>query len=487
MFYIFEMANNHQGSVDHAKKIIDKFAFLAEKYNLSAGVKLQFRQLETFIHKDFWDSDLKYVKRFRSTQLSKDQFEEIVNHVKLKGMTTISTPFDNESIPWLEDLDVSVIKVASCSSDDWPLLREIAKINKKIIISTGGATMSLLNQVYDLFKKNDRDFAFMHCVGEYPTPTENSNLNRIKELRENFPDIEIGISTHESPRQKSVVPYAVAMGCTIVEKHVGLATEDISLNGYSCTMEDMEVLVQELEELSAACNGKSLVEKDALYKLKRGIYAKRNIEKGESVSEHDFYYAMPLQDGQSDASKIDEITKFMATKDIFADDPVSADDFRSVEREQVIGKIKTKALELLESANVTISRKDKVEISAHYGLQNFFRVGALIVDKVNREYCKKVIVVMNNQFHPSHKHIKKEESFELLHGDCTLNLNGTDVRMKIGEPMLITRGTAHSFRSKNGCVLEEISTTHIPGDSVYKDPDINKLKLEDRKININLL
>ena len=70
-----------------------------------------------------------------------------------------------------------------------------ARLIKKIIISTGGAEMETLRKVYSLFKHNNRDFAFMHCVGEYPTPIECSNLNRITKLKEEFPDIEIGFST----------------------------------------------------------------------------------------------------------------------------------------------------------------------------------------------------------------------------------------------------------------------------------------------------
>ena len=76
MFYIFEMANNHMGSVEHGKRIIDEFANIAKQYGLNAAVKLQFRQLDTFIHKDFLDSDLKYVKRFKETKLTQDQFKE---------------------------------------------------------------------------------------------------------------------------------------------------------------------------------------------------------------------------------------------------------------------------------------------------------------------------------------------------------------------------------------------------------------------------
>ena len=79
MLYTFEMANNHMGSVSHAKLIIDKFGALVKKYKLNASIKLQFRQLNTFIHKEYQKSDLKYVKRFNETRLSKEQFQEIIN------------------------------------------------------------------------------------------------------------------------------------------------------------------------------------------------------------------------------------------------------------------------------------------------------------------------------------------------------------------------------------------------------------------------
>ena len=91
-----------------------------------------------------------------------------------------------------------------------------------------------------------------------------------------------------------------------------------------------------------------------------------------------------------------------------------------------------------------------------------------------------------NQSHPIHRHIKKEEAFELLSGDCTLNLNGKDINLQKGKPVLIARGVNHSFNSTNGCVIEEVSTTHVVGDSIYVDPLINSLKTEERKIKISL-
>ena len=93
---------------------------------------------------------------------------------------------------------------------------------------------------------------------------------------------------------------------------------------------------------------------------------------------------------------------------------------------------------------------------------------------------------MPEQDHPTHHHIKKEEAFELLYGDCELTLNGKPIDMKVGDAIVISRGVKHSFKSKNGCVIEEVSTTHLSGDSVYDDPVINSLKISDRKIKIKM-
>ena len=97
----------------------------------------------------------------------------------------------------------------------------------------------------------------MHCIGEYPTPVENSNLNRINLLRSEFPDIEIGFSTHESPEVDSLAPTAVAMGCTIVEKHVGVPTDTIALNAYSNTPEQMKKAIEEIQVIQSALYGTS--------------------------------------------------------------------------------------------------------------------------------------------------------------------------------------------------------------------------------------
>ena len=498
MFYIFEMANNHQGSVSHAKKIIDEFSALAKEKGISAGIKFQFRQLDTFIHNQFKQSELKFVKRFNSTRLEKDQFNEIIEHARSTGLKIIATPFDNDSIPWLSDLGVDIVKVASCSSDDWPLLKELATINKKIIISTGGVELPHLKKVHDLFVKNGRDFAFMHCVGEYPTDASVADMSRITRLQDKFPNIEIGFSTHESPLEKSLAPVAVAMGCSMVEKHVGVETETISLNGYSNTPDQMRKQIEEIQYVEKSMYGTSSNQKETLKSLKRGVYLKHSKRAGESIGYDDIYFALPVLPGQSDASMVDDEWGWVKRKDnivgkillddIKPDDPLMLNYLNeSSAQNESLNLIRNSTLSLLKESGVTVTKKDNVEVSCHYGLENFFKTGAVIIDKINREFCKKIIVMTQNQAHPVHHHLKKEEAFELLYGDCTLNLNGRDIELKKGVPLLIPRRVNHSFKTKDGCVIEEVSTTHHRGDSVYKDPTINLLELQDRKIKINLL
>ena len=497
MFYIFEMANNHQGSVKHAKLIIDEFRKVVEETGINAGIKFQFRQLDTFIHDDYKGSDLKFVKRFNSTRLEKVQFSEIIEYARSDGFKIISTPFDNESIPWLYDLGIDIVKVASCSCDDWPLLKDLAKINKKIIISTAGVEIDHLQKVYNLFTKNNRDFAFMHCVGEYPTSHKVADLNRISRLQEQFPDTEIGFSTHESPDEKSLAPIATAMGCTILEKHVGVETSEISLNGYSNTPLQMIAQIKEIQHVEEAMSGKSTVQNSTLKNLKRGVYLRRSLKAGDVVSCDDVYLALPVSEGQADASMVDDEWGWVRRKDniigkslkedIPANNPVMLSSLKNAFiKEDILEKIKSETYSLLEKSGVTVTEKDNVEISCHYGIENFLKVGAVIVDKVNREYCKKIIVMLPGQYHPEHRHLKKEESFELLYGDCNLNLNDRKISLCLGTPQLIPRKTKHSFKTLEGCVIEEVSTTHYRGDSIYEDPSINQLKVQDRKIKITL-
>jgi len=492
------MANNHQGDLKHAFKIVDEVSKIVEEKEINAAIKVQFRNLDTFIHKAYQNSDLKFVKRFNETRLTKSDFKKLLSYIKSKNILTCATPFDNESIPMIDELDVDLLKIASCSCDDWPLLKEIAEnVERKIIISTAGVEIKHLEKIYSLFSNHRRHISFLHCVGDYPTDNKYANLSRISEIQKKFPSVEVGISTHEKPSEKSIVPYAVALGATIIEKHFGFPTNKITLNDYSLNTDQYKNIIDDVNVFLKAYTGKSSKEKSSLKELKRGVYLKKSKKIGEIININDLYYAMPIIESQFDASMVDDewgwvqrknnVIGKVCIKKINKDDPLLFNCVESMQNEKIISKIAKQSLALLKKAKITVHPQDSVEISCHYGLKNFFNNGAIIIDKVNREYCKKLLILLPGQHHPIHFHPQKEETFELLHGDCSIKLKDNLIDLEHGLPLLIEKRTPHSFQSKNGAIIEEISTTHIKGDSIYEDPKISKLKLSERKIKIKLI
>ena len=482
IFWILELANNHCGSVDRAKKIIDMHGAVCKTHNMQVGFKLQLRDLDTLIHPDYKDSNLKYIKRFRETKLNKTQFKEIVDYIRESGFYSVATPFDEASVELALDLNIDILKIASCSIDDWALLEKVSSVDRMIVISTGGASDDIVSSVAKFFGSKFRNFALMHCVAEYPTPIEHSNLDRIDNLRSLLAqnNVRIGISTHESPNNVSIVPYAIAKGCTIVEKHVDL--NDGKANAYSCPPDYMNDLYYKVSIVNKMMRGKSDDETKALNALKRGVFASCDVGAGETFTKNNLFLAMPRQDNQLDASHFYELLDRKSTVEIKKNEPISESLMQTLRDEKEISRILMFTMNYLDKVEIPYTTEDTVELSTHYGLSKFREYGALIINRINREYCKKLIVMLPEQKHPTHHHVKKEEVFELLHGDCVIVLNGEKHELKRGVPVLIPRGTSHSFCSQCGCVIEEISTTHILGDSIYQDPKIFKLNLLDRKV-----
>lgn len=117
--FIFEMANSHQGSVEHGTDIIHEMSKIARKYNVKAAIKLQFRNLDNFIHPDYKGrQDVKHIPRFESTRLSYDEFSQFVDAIHEEGLIAMSTPFDEDGVDWCLDMGVDIVKIASCSALD---------------------------------------------------------------------------------------------------------------------------------------------------------------------------------------------------------------------------------------------------------------------------------------------------------------------------------------------------------------------------------
>ncbi|MCZ6462965.1 MAG: N-acetylneuraminate synthase family protein, partial [Proteobacteria bacterium] len=239
--FILDLANNHQGSVEHGRTIIRSMADVVNKHGARAALKFQFRQLDTFIHPDHQEgSDLKYIQRFVSTRLEREQFQELLDEVWARGLLAMCTPFDEESVGVIVDMGFDLIKVGSCSAEDWPLLEEVASAGKPVVVSTGGLGIDEIDSVVSFLQHRAAEFAIMHCVSIYPTPDERCNLNQIEAIGQRYPNTVIGWSTHENPDDTVPVQIAVAKGARMFERHVGLETDKIKLNAYSSTSEQLD-------------------------------------------------------------------------------------------------------------------------------------------------------------------------------------------------------------------------------------------------------
>ena len=240
--FTFEMANNHMGDVKHGVRLITELGQTVQRYpQFDFALKLQYRELDTFIAPAFRDRmDIKYVKRFQETRLTEEAFLDLVTAIRKHGFLAMCTPFDEASVERVVSHGYDIIKVASASMTDWPLLERIASTDQRLVMSTAGATWEEIDRTVSFFLHRNKDLTIMHCVGEYPTPDQRLQLNQIARLRERYPDVCVGYSTHEAPNNYDAVQIAIALGARVFEKHVGIATERYALNAYSANPEQIE-------------------------------------------------------------------------------------------------------------------------------------------------------------------------------------------------------------------------------------------------------
>ena len=231
--FVLDMANNHDGRLEHGLRISEECGRVVAANQVRAAVKFQFRQLDTLVHPAHRvGSANQHVPRFQRTALGHDAYQTMTRAVRDAGMVTMATPFDEDSVQLIEDLDITVIKVASCSATDWPLLERIGTQNRPVIVSTGGFSMESIDDIVSFFDHRRVHFALMHCVAIYPTPIEHRQLNQIELIRRRHPATVVGFSTHEAPDDLEPVAVAVAKGAEILERHVGVAADGVTLNAY---------------------------------------------------------------------------------------------------------------------------------------------------------------------------------------------------------------------------------------------------------------
>jgi sialic acid synthase SpsE/mannose-6-phosphate isomerase-like protein (cupin superfamily) len=479
--FVLEMANNHMGDLDHGIELIRAFGVVCRKYpQFNFAFKLQYRDLDSFIHPDLKDRmDIKYIKRFAETRLSREQFDILIAEIRANGFLTMSTSFDEASFDMIEEQNLDIIKIASCSFTDWPVLERASSINKPIIASTAGASIEEIDRVVSFLGNRNKDFAIMHCVGEYPTADEKMHLSQIDFLKARYTNVRIGFSTHENPGNTDLIKIAIAKGANIFEKHVGLVTDKYPINAYSVTPEQADAWLAAAAYTVMVCGEGSKrlpenkAERDSLRSLRRGMFAKRAIVSGERITRENFYFAFPPNETQFTANDYSKYSEFTSQQDINPNQPIGPENTKLTNTREKILEIAKRVKNLLHEGKITVPGGIDLEISHHYGLDKFDEFGLVMLTVVNRDYCKKLLVSLPGQMHPEQYHNQKEETFHVLHGELELKLDGNASILKPGDVVTVMPGVRHEFRSQKGAVVEEISSTHFKNDSFYTDESIN--------------
>lgn len=488
-FFIFDMANNHNGDMDQAREIIDSVAKIAKDNSVNCAIKFQFRDLDTFIHPGYKDrEDIKHIKRFFSTRLEDDQFIELVQYAQEVGLCVGSTPFDEKSVRLCEKSNVDFVKIASCSMTDWSLLEEISNTcppEYRIVISTGGHCIEDVDNVVSFFKHKNKRISLLHCVSLYPVKDSiDFNMNFIDKLKKRYPGIDIGYSGHEEPNDFMPGIIAASKNIFIFERHIGKE----NLNDYSLDDDFADNWVKSILR-TIAINGKynkTISEKEIqnISGLQRGVYSCVSIEEGEVISSENTNYCMPVHEDQLTSGKLNSYrNKIVASRKY-----VEGDVIHEIESEMndisYLRKYVHSIIGYVNESGIDIGKDYEFELSHHYGIQNFDKYGAGIISIINREYCKKLIVQLSNMQHPAHFHKIKEETFHILEGSMILNLENKDHLLQKGDVFTVQRYNIHSFKTDTGVIFEEISTTHIQGDSHYIDRNILKLDPNERKTKV---
>ena len=288
---IAEAGVNHNGNIEIAKKMIDvakeagadyvKFqTFIPEKLVSKYAEKAEYQKKNT----DSGESQLQMLKKLALTYMD---FTDLKKYCEQVGMGFISTPFDLDSINFLNTLDMDFWKIPSGEITNLPYLEAIAKTGRKIIMSTGMSDMKEINEAVAVLEKfGSRDIVLLHCNTQYPTPYEDVNLNAMITIT-NATGKMVGYSDHTQGIEIPIA--AVAMGAHVIEKHFTL---DKCMDGpdHKASLNPIELkeMVSAIRHIEKALgNGeKTITFSESVNRdvVRKSIVAKRDIKQGETLS-----------------------------------------------------------------------------------------------------------------------------------------------------------------------------------------------------------
>ena len=293
---IAEAGVNHNGSLEIAKKLVDKAVeagvdiikfqtFKAEKLVSKSAKQAEYQKKNIGNAAD--DSQYNMLKKL---ELSEQDHQELVDYCKKKGIQFWSTAFDLDSIDYLHTLNLGLWKIPSGEIPNYPYIKKIAQYHQPVILSTGMCEMDDISGVMNVLLNNGvrrNQITILHCNTEYPTPYEDVNLLAMQQIRQDF-QVEVGYSDHTKGIEVPIA--AVALGATVIEKHFTL---DRNMEGpdhkASIEPDELKAMVSAIRNIEKALgSGKKTVsdsERKNIAIARKSIVAACPIKKGDILTE----------------------------------------------------------------------------------------------------------------------------------------------------------------------------------------------------------
>ncbi len=324
VFIIAEAGVNHNGSFKLACELVDE----AKKAGVDC-IKFQTFKSENLVSKNAAKADYQkettgegsQIDMLKKLELSYDEFLELKEYCDEVGICFLSTPFDFDSIRFLESLDMPFWKIPSGEVTNYPYLVTLAKTQKPVILSTGMCEMSEIEEAIKVLRDNGtEDIRLLHCNTEYPTPFEDVNLKAMQTMRDAF-GLQVGYSDHTKGIEVPIA--AAALGAAVIEKHFTL---DKNMEGpdhkASLDPKELALMVQCIRNIEKAMGTgvkiPSPSEKKNIAVARKSIVAARDIKKGEVLTDDNITVKRPGS-GIS-PMRWDEVTGRAAIRDFKEDE-----------------------------------------------------------------------------------------------------------------------------------------------------------------------
>lgn len=291
-FIIAEMSGNHNQSLDRALEIVEAaaktgaHALKIQTYTPDTmTLDLDEREFHISDPDSLWQGTSLY-KLYGEAYTPWEWHKPIFDRARELGIIAFSTPFDDTAVDFLEGLDVPCYKIASFENTDLPLIRRVAATGKPLIISTGMASETELDETVRAAREAGcKELVLLKCTSTYPASAENTNILTIPHLRKLF-DCEVGLSDHTMGIGVSVA--SVALGATVIEKHFTLNRADGGVDStFSMEPAEMAQLVVETgrawQALGKVSYGATEAEKKSI-QFRRSLYVVKDMKAGEVLT-----------------------------------------------------------------------------------------------------------------------------------------------------------------------------------------------------------